>query len=265
MCLLRIRDVGLIAAMLLTLVFRLPASQDRTNVNVIARCDHYFDEGDYLASAATARAMLKEYPKNGEAAWRLSRALIVTSNLETDKKRRRDTLEEALVLAESAVIELPESYHAHTCLAICKGNLTNLVGGKRRIELAEGARTSAVHAIKLEPDNFMAYMVLGVWHREMANISGFTRILATIVYGGLPEGASMEESERCLRRATELAPDRINPHRELGITLVEMKRYEEAEKFLAKAASLSVECPDDRIYQEDVRDRLKSARRKLKK
>jgi tetratricopeptide (TPR) repeat protein len=246
------------------MVCRLPASQDPAATNVIERCDHYFEAGDYLSSAAMARAILKEDPQNGEAAWRLSRALIVSSNLETDKNRRRDTLEDALVLAESAVTKLPESHHAHTCLAICKGNLTNLVGGKRRIELAEGARTSAVQAAKLEPDNFMAYMVLGVWHREMATLSGFTRLLAAVVYGGLPEGASLEESERCLRRAAELAPDRINPHRELGITLVVMKKYEEAEPFFEKAVSLAIQCPDDKVYRDDARDRLKAVRRKLK-
>jgi tetratricopeptide (TPR) repeat protein len=240
------------------------AGEKAATTNLLTLCDQSFELGDYVASASYSQKIMLENPADPAGAWRLSRALIITSNLEKKKKVRMALLEQAMSYAELAVSGNPESSQGHTCLAICRANLADLVGGQRKIELGEGARASAERAVELEPGNFLAYLILGAWHREMATLGGFTRVVAKIVYGGLPRGASLDESEKCLRRAVQLAPDRINPHLQLGLTLLAMKQYHKAEKAFEKATVLLVKSPDDAAYQEDARKQLVKVRKKLK-
>jgi tetratricopeptide (TPR) repeat protein len=229
--------------------------------DALARCDQAHEAGDLVASEALAREILACAPDSTAAAWRLSRALIGMSNLEEDRKRRRGLLEQARSYAELAVKADPTSSEGFTCLAICGGNLAGLVGGRQAIEMAEEARVAAEQAITLDDTNDLAYLVLGVWNREIATLGGLKKLAAKIVYGGVPAGASLEESEVCLRRAVALAPAHINHHRELGITLMAMKHCAEAAEAFSAAVQLRPRTPADHLYRQDASERLTPARK----
>jgi tetratricopeptide (TPR) repeat protein len=253
-----------VTALLLSLAVTALARGNADRDETLKGSDSAFEEGDHITSGRMAEALLIQNPCDPEAAWRLSRALIVTSNLEKNRKHQLELLTRALSLSELAISEGPDSSQSYTCLAICRVNLAGLEGGRRQIELAKSGRTAAEKALELNPDNFLACLVLGAWHREIATCGRFSRAIAKIVYGGLPVDATLEQSEMYLRRAVALAPDRINPYHELGITFMEMKRYEEARQAFEKALSLSIKSPDDAIYLEDTRKCLKKVRRKLR-
>jgi len=229
-------------------------------VDSLAFCDRAYLANNPLTSAEIARSVLEREPRRAEAAWRLSRALIANSNTTTSKDRRRELLHEASEWASVAVADDSTSTHGYTCLAICAGNLSSLAGGKERIALADEARTAAEQAIALDGRNDLAWLVLGVWNREVATVGGIQKALAGIFYGGVPAGASLERAEECLRRAVELAPEHINHHREFGITLMVMKRYDEAVEAFERVVSLPQIKPGDASYQADARERLLEAR-----
>jgi len=226
----------------------------------LALCDQTYLAGDPQESAAIARRILARDPRQAAAAWRLSRALIARSNLAGDKARRRGLLVEAREWAETAVREDATGSQGFTCLAICQGNLSGLAGGRDRIALAEAARQAAERALALDQDNDLAWLVLGVWNREVATVGGLQKVLARVFYGGVPAGASLERAETCLRRAAALAPGHVNHHRELGITLMARGRYDEAIQELERAVALPPALPGDAAYQADARRRLREAR-----
>lgn len=234
----------------------------------LALCDRAYADGDVAASARLARDVLQRIadqndPARAPAAWRLARALIGAGNLEPDRERRRRQFSDALAMAELAARLDPEGTNGHTCAAIAAGSLSSLAGGRERIELAERARASARRAVELDAGNHLAWLVLGVWNREVALIGGLKKAAAGLFYGGVPRGASLAESEACLRRAVALAPDLINPRRELGITLSALRRWPEAAAAFDTAAGLAPRAPADSLYAADARRRLTEIRRRL--
>jgi len=71
----------------------------------------------------------------------------------------------------------------------------------------------------------------------MAEIGGAKRFFGGIIYGSIPKG-SFAESEKALRKAIELQPEYVNHYYELGLTLLELKRADEAKQCFEKALAL---------------------------
>ena len=104
-------------------------------------------------------------------------------------------------------------------------------------------------AIALNPKEDLAYHVLGIWNREMAELNWMLRTFAELLYGKLPS-ASLAKAISDLRRATELAPDVVPHHVELGITLKAARQYPEANEQFDKALSLPKSWVTDDYYKE---------------
>lgn len=225
----------------------------------LAACDARYSAGDAIGSEQLARAVLQEDPSSYDAAWRLSRSLIGAANLESDDRMSRRKFEEAQAMAHKAVDLNPDGSEGYTCLAICAGTLSDFESGGDRIAMAEQARTAALKAIELDAKNDLAHLVLGVWNREIATVGGLTKLAARVFYGGVPEGASLENSEASLRRAIDLAPGFLNHHRELAITLMEMGRWEEAVAELEIAVGLPWKQPADEIFFQSALELLEEA------
>ena len=210
-----------------------------------------------------ARVVLQEDPSSYEAAWRLSRALIGAANLEPDDRMSRRKFEEARAMASLAVDLNPDGSGGYTCLAICAGTLSGFESGSGRIAMAEQAHAAALKALELDEKNDLAHLVLGIWNREIATVGGLTKLAARVFYGGVPKGASLENSEASLRRAVDLAPDFLNHHRELAITLMEMGRREEAVAELEIAVGLPWKQPADEKFFESALELLEEAQLEL--
>jgi tetratricopeptide (TPR) repeat protein len=249
--------------MVLFVITAVPVRAEMAATDSLAICDARYSTGDVTASEEIARSILQREPASYVASWKLARALISSANLENDRKKSRRIFEEAMELSRQAIDLNPEGTSGYTCLAICAGKLSDFESGGDKIEMAEMAREAARKAIELDDRNDLAYLVLGVWNREIATVGGMTKLAAKVFYGGIPEGASLENSEARLRKAVNLAPEFLNHHRELAITLLEMDRLEEAVAELEIAVGLGWKQPQDEKFAENALELLEEARLEL--
>jgi tetratricopeptide (TPR) repeat protein len=214
------------------------------------------------ATAAYVQAH-RAAPENYEAAWKLARALADQATLTPKAVDQRRLCMQAESLARAAVVLEPTGAKGHAFLAVALGKLALFEGGKNKVRLSHEIEAEADTALALDPDEDLAHHVLGVWNREVAELSGFLRFFATTFYGSLPRG-SLDDALDHLRKAASLRPDVI-PHRvELGITLAAARRYPEAEKELERALSMPTSWVTDDYYRAKARDALVAARRKAR-
>ncbi|MCA1963902.1 MAG: hypothetical protein LDL31_08165 [Prosthecobacter sp.] len=155
-----------------------------------------------------------------------------------------DACRTALTYAERAVQIAPQQCDPHLATAICLGKMTPLLGNKQAVEASRRIKTCAETAIKLNPRNDFAWHMLGRWHQELAQVSGVTRTLAQIVYGGLPS-ASLEEAKTCFEKAAALAPKRLIHAVELGRTYALLGKKDEARQWIRRGLSLPDRDKDD--------------------
>jgi tetratricopeptide (TPR) repeat protein len=210
----------------------------------IAAGDAAMDRLDLEAGIAAYRSVLEAEPASYEATWKLVRALTDKATLSKAPTEQEGLCVEAETLARKAVSLSPSDANGHAYLAVAVGKLALFEGGKRKVELSKEVKAEAEKALELNPDDDVALHVLAIWNREMVELGWFLKSFAQLLYGKFPP-ASLDVAITDLRRASELKPDVIPHHVELGITLASAKRWSEAKAELDKGLPCPAWVTDD--------------------
>jgi tetratricopeptide (TPR) repeat protein len=137
--------------------------------------------------------------------------------------------DKALDYSRRAVDIDPNSAKGRLSLAVAYGRLTDFVSNKVKLEYSKLIKDETVKSIELDPSDDFAWHVLGRWNFGVANVNAVLKAMARFVYGGMP-AASNEDAAKCLKKAAEIAPQRIIHHSELARVYGAMGRKELAVK-----------------------------------
>lgn len=193
----------------LTLIVTLPAlAEDPRLSELVKHGDAEEQLGRTKAALADFRAAEEIDAKNVGILLRISKQYSDLVDVTKPPEAAEQLARKALDYAQRAIDLDPNIAKAHLSRAIAYGKLTEFVGNKTKLEYSKIIKEETVKSIELDPSDDFAWYVLGRWHAGVANVSGVLKILAKVVYGGMP-AASNEEAAKCLKKATELAPQRI--------------------------------------------------------
>jgi tetratricopeptide (TPR) repeat protein len=229
----------------------------------IAAGDAALDKLDLEAGIAAYRGALEAAPDSYEALWKLVRALTDKATLSKQPSEQKSLCIEAEKLARQAVSLSPADANGHAYLAVAVGKLALFEGGKRKVELSKEVKAEAEKALQCNPDDEVALHVLAIWNREMVELGWFLKSFAQLLYGKFPP-ASLDAALADLRRASQLEPDVIPHHVELGITLASAKRWAEAKTELEKGLALPTAWVTDDYYRALARSSLARVQDHLK-
>ena len=142
-------------------------------------------------------------------------------------------------------------------LGMVLGNTALTKGIKDKVRMSTEIRSLALRAIAADSMHDGAQHLLGRWNYEIMRLSGFERFVAKSVLGGGEFGkANWDEAERRLRRAVELAPDRIYHRLVLARILVARKDSSDAESELRRLISLPDGVAADSTYRREAVEML---------
>ncbi len=193
---------------------------------------------------------------NYEANWKAARAFTdVGENIEDDDERAEFYLEGSQHARKAVQIDSMGA-KGHLYLSIALGRVALDAGAKERIKLSKEIKKEVDLAIKYDPNDDIAYHVLGRWNRKLSNLSWIEKGFADIFLGGVPEEASDENAVAAFQKAIELKPYHINHHLELGITYEMMDLEEEAKKEFQTCLDLPKSDSDDAKHKKDAQEWL---------
>jgi tetratricopeptide (TPR) repeat protein len=222
----------------------------------IALGDAAYAQLSLSAAHERYRAALASDSTSFAALWRLARVESELGEDATGEAQRR-LISDAVGHARGAVKTAPDSALGHVWLAVALGRQALKEGPKTRLALSREIKSEVDRAIQIDPNIGRAWHVLAVWNRKIASLNTFERMAANTVLGGVPKGASMENALGDFQKAIELEPAYVNHHLELGRTLMDLKRWDDARQHLEKAASLPpTSNPRDPHYQQEARELL---------
>lgn len=224
-----------------------------TAPEAIRRGDRLADDGRYQEAIDL---YLEVLPHNEEEVlWRISQAFSDMGEA-APRDRQKELNERAVEYGRRAVKEAAGRASSHAALAAALGRKALFSGGREKVRLSKEVKEEAEKAMALDPRHFAPYLVLGIWNREIAGLGIVLRAAARVFYGGLPH-ASYENSLEMLEHAIALNPDSSRAHYELGLTLREMGKREEARREFRKVLELPrTRALDDKV-KADARAELK--------
>jgi tetratricopeptide (TPR) repeat protein len=175
-----------------------------------------------------------------------------------DDAQIREQTRRALDYAKRAVKLEPNNALNVLSLAVCYGKIGVYSETRAKVRYSRLVKQEAERAVALDPNLDWAHHVLGRWHHEVAELGFTTRFFVRLIYGGLP-GASREKAITHLKKAVELAPERVPHHLELGIAYLAAGKKDEARRCFERGLAL----PSKERYDEPAKTRAREAMKKL--
>lgn len=241
-----------------------PAAADSTSVaRAIAAAERFQAAYDFEGALKTCRAGVDADSTSYELWWRLARAYTdrgARAEFDQEKDRAEISFGRAVEAGRRAVVLASDRPEGHLELSIALGRLALFKGGGDKIRLSKEVKSEADRALAIDPKQDRAHHVLGRWNRGIAELSFFERSLAKVIYGGVPEGATMDAAVTHLEKAIELNPNYANHHLELGRTLLDLKLKAKARAEFEKAMACPVRTPFDTEYKREAQQLMAKAK-----
>jgi len=234
------------------------ASPHGAAVQERAEGDAAFARFDNEAALAHYRLAVAAEPADAGARWRLARAHadVGEATRATDRGGAREHFRLGLAAARRAVELDPACANAHFFVAVCVGRLALVEGAGTRVRLSREVKEEAEKTLALDPGHDGACHVLGRWNREIATLGWLQRAVASVVYGGVPQGASLENAGALLEKAIALDPTRPVHHLEYDRILLEQGRFDRARLELRTCLDLPRVQWDDPAHKAEAAELL---------
>jgi tetratricopeptide (TPR) repeat protein len=173
------------------------------------------------------------------------------------KDGQRALGEKGLACALQSISIDPDDAEAQLAVAVCYGRLALLLdNSKMRLSYARQVKEHAEKAISLDSSLDYSYHVLGVWSYEVASLNPILRVLAKLRYGDEVPVASFADAVKNLKKAVELAPQRVSHHIELGRAYAAIGQKSLARTELNKGLALPSREKDDPTTKQRGREAL---------
>jgi tetratricopeptide (TPR) repeat protein len=146
--------------------------------------------------------------------------------------------------AKRALALSPKNAETHLSVAICHAKSLEIYGNKEKMAALRELKCCADKAISLNPNNDLAYYILGRWNQRVADLGSTKRKIAEFAYGGLPK-ATYDDAVKCYRKAISINPKRCVYQIDMGITCASMGNKADAKTFIQKGLALPTQGKDD--------------------
>ena len=191
-------------------------------------------------------------------------ALVHSANLSTQlgvNSNDRDIMigyfYQGIDYSEKAKRVAPEYDEAYLSYARSYGRLALISPTKQQLEISKIVKTNVDKALELNPENDIAWHILGKWYFRFADLSWFERTMAGLIYGDVPE-ATFEEAKVAFQKALDIRPKGIAHRVELAKTCIELDHIAEAKTNLDMVIDAPILLSTDNVYKREARQILSS-------
>lgn len=225
---------------------------------LIEEGDSYYKKFDNIGALKKYEQAYKLAPDNYDVLLRLTRTYNDAGE-ELKELHKRDQAEgyitKGVKFAELFKKKFPDSASVYAYLALSYGNMAMYVGGKEKITYANKIKDNASKAQRMNPDDYLPYIILGIYNREVAGLSWLERAFANTFFGDVPDG-SYEESEKMFYAALKLKPGMIVATYQLSKTYRELENEKKEKELLNQVLKLPMLDFRDKFAKEKAKSRL---------
>lgn len=233
-------------------------SQDAGSVNdTLEKAGELFRTGEEQEGLNLYLEILDEHPQNLEALWNTAVIYARIGYRQENEEDQKRYYEKALEIAQQAVEHHSESGYAHYAIAVAKGRMTEVLDTGERIETSNQIKEHLKKATDKLPTFGPVWHLYGVWHSDVANVSGLGRAAAGLFSEGLPD-ASNEKAETYLRRAISLRGDNILFRLDLARHYIKVDREDNAKDVLTDLLNLEPHMKGDEELLEEAEEMLQN-------
>lgn len=220
---------------------------------LLKEAEKLFEAGEEKDALEVYLEVLDEEPENYEALWNAS---LINSRLgyqlgDDEEEKQLEYYNEALDLADRAIEHHNDRGHSYYVKAVALGRWSELQGNETRIETSHEIRENIEKASDMIPDYAPVWHLYGVFHSDVANISGAEQFAANLISEGVPDGSN-EKAEEYLKKAIDMMPESILFRLDLAKHYMKVDDEEQAREVLKEISEMDVELPNEGQLKEEA-------------
>ena len=191
--------------------------------------DKAFNSLHYAKADSLYQSMLQTGDQSSTLYWKLARLNISIAEAidPSERKKRIPFYNKAVEYARKSVQLDENNASAHTWLAAALALKADKIGAKEKLNRAAEIKRELDKALALNPNDDVAWSMLGSYNFEASKIGWFSRFMGSTFVGKMPKG-SREEAEKDFKKAISLNPRVIRHYHELALLYLEEDRKQEA-------------------------------------
>lgn len=175
---------------------------------------------------------------------------------QTDAKVRDSWLNLAGDYAQKALNLNPQNDDANVSMAMYLGKSSLTKSGKEKIKSVNKIKAHIDMALKTNPNNYLAWHILGRLNYEISNVSGLEKAAAKIFYDALPKG-TIANAIMYLEKSRTLQPNFILNNYELARAYEKNGEKNKAISILNKIPAMPISTEDDQVLKTKSNELLK--------
>ena len=220
------------------------------------------EEYRYQDGLALFQILLKSDSSNVDYLANTSYFLSRVGQLQTLEDDRMNYYHKAEYIGKKAVLAGPDNAEAHYSYCLAIGRVNEFASNKQKVSNAKLLKSELDICLKLNPEQYGAWHILGRWHREIAGLNMIERLAINSFFGGVPPNATFEDAIICFLNAIKYNPKYILNYYELAKTYY--IRDNAGDRELAKAQlntalalpNIAPDDPENRINCEKLLKKL---------
>ncbi|PWN07981.1 tetratricopeptide repeat protein [Rhodohalobacter mucosus] len=250
--------ITLLAVLISAISIGRACSQQSGPLNTsLEKAGELFRTGNEEEGLQLYQNILEEHPQNLEALWNTAVIYARMGYRQAGEADQKEYYDKSLEAAQKALRYHPESGYAHYAMAVAKGRMTEVLDTGERIETSNEIKDHLQQATDKLPRFAPVWHLYGVWHSDVANVSGLGRAAAGLFGEGLPD-ASNEKAEAFLKRAISLNSDNILFRMDLAKHYLKTDRGNDAKEVLNELLSLEPQMKGDEKLLEEAEEMLRN-------
>jgi len=173
-----------------------------------------------------------------------------------DGEERREYYTKFYEFAGRAQRMKPDDFYSLLLLAVAKSKNVSYLANGDQVRVARELARDVAGLVAREADNIEALYLLGWLHFEIGRVPTIKKILASVLFGGLPKEMAVEEGFSILEKLIRLKPDQIMYRYDLGIFYLRTGEPGKAQEQFEKVVSMQPGTSEGAVYHQWGRRRL---------
>ncbi len=237
-------------------IFSLFTSYGQDVNSLVKEADRLEDIPNEVASLEKFKEALKIDPTHIHALAKSSELCSRIGSRDSNAGVRDAWFKAALAYANKAISIAPLNDQANVSMAMILGKATLTKSGKEKLKNARLIKKHLEVALKTNPNNYLAWHILGRWNYEIGNVSAIERAGAKIFYGGVPHG-SIKNAIMYFEKSRTLMPGFILNYISLANAYHKDGQVNKAITILQTIQSFTVHTEDDAKHKADALKMIK--------
>jgi FimV-like protein len=135
--------------------------------------------------------------------------------------------------------------------AVALGRWSELQDTDTRIETSHEIKENIEEAVELIPDYAPVWHLYGVFHSDVANISGAEQFAANLISEGVPDGSN-EKAEEYLKKSIDMMPESILFRLDLAKHYLKVDDDDKAREVLEEIKEMEITLPNEGQLKEEA-------------